>query len=165
MSNSSFNEGLSWLQDLPLSSQIHQSPWLFPMIETVHVFALALVFGSILMVDLRLLGWVNGDRSYGQFASELLPWTWAFFAMAASSGLLMFISKAPLYIENTPFRIKVAGLLLAGLNTSLFQFFGKRNLKDWDTATPPLGARISGAVSVLLWTGIVAAGRRIGFTT
>jgi hypothetical protein len=94
---------------------MRESVWLFPTIETVHVFALALVVGSIAMVDLRLLGLAFADRAYSQFAREMLSWTWIWFVIAAITGLLMFIANATVYFSATAFRIKMVALLVAGL--------------------------------------------------
>jgi hypothetical protein len=155
---------LAWLQDLWLPMQIRESEWMFPTIETVHVLALVLVVGSIITVDLRLLGLANRDRPFSQMAREMLPWTWSAFVVAAIAGALMFTSKALIYFGNIPFRIKMVCLLLAGANMLLFHWLGSRHLASWDASTPPPRARIAGAVSILLWTTIVAAGRWIGFT-
>jgi len=156
---------LAWLQDLPLPTQIRESDWMFPTIETVHVFALVLVIGSIVTVDLRLLGFANRDRPFSQLAREMLPWTWTAFLVAAIAGALMFTSKALTYFGNIPFRIKMLCLLLAGMNMLYFHRVGSRNLASWDASKPPPRARFAGAASLLLWTIIVAAGRWIGFTT
>src|SRR5882757_5725175 len=98
---------LTRLQDLSLPTQIRESDWLFPTIETVHVFALVLVVGTIMTVDLRLLGVANKERPFSELAGEMLPWTWVAFAVAAVAGLLMFSSKALTYYANIPFRIKM----------------------------------------------------------
>jgi hypothetical protein len=156
---------LAWLQDLPLPAQIRESDWLFPTIETVHVFALVLVVGSIITVDLRLLGLANRDRPFSQLAREMLPWTWTAFIVAAMAGALMFSSKAVIYFGNIPFRLKMLCLLLAGMNMLWFHWKGTRHLATWDASTPPPRARFAGAASLLLWSSIVAAGRWIGFTT
>jgi hypothetical protein len=156
---------LTWLQDLSLPTNIRESGWLFPTIETVHVFALVLVVGSIMTVDLRLLGLTNRDRPFSKLAGEMLPWTWVCFAIAASAGLLMFSSKALIYYGNIPFRLKMICLLLAGINMAVFHWMGTRHLKTWDLGNPPKAARFAGGASLLLWTTIVAAGRWIGFTT
>ncbi len=158
-------ETLTWLQDLPLPTQIRESDWMFPTIETVHVFALVLVVGSIITVDLRLLGLTNRDRPFSQLAGEMLPWTWSAFSVAAIAGALMFSSKALTYFANIPFRLKMLCLLLAGMNMLWFHWIGTRHLATWDAATPPPRARFAGAASLLLWSSIVAAGRWIGFTT
>jgi hypothetical protein len=156
---------LAWLQDLWLPTQIRESLWLFPTIETVHVFALVLVVGSIVTVDLRLLGFANRDRPFSHMAREMLPWTWSAFVVAAIAGGAMFTSKALVYFANIPFRIKMVCMLLAGANMLVFHWVGSRNLASWDESMPPPRARLAGALSLLLWTTIVATGRWIGFTT
>ena len=156
---------LTNLQDLNFPTQIRESVWMFPTIETVHVFALVLVVGSIMTVDLRLLGLANKERPFSQVAAEMLPWTWTAFGVAATAGLLMFSSKALTYYGNIPFRLKMACLLLAGMNMALFHWLGVRRLAKWDHQQPPWSAKLAGGASLLLWTAIVAAGRWIGFTT
>jgi hypothetical protein len=158
-------QALTRLQDLGLPTQIRESDWLFPTIETVHVFALVLVVGTIMTVDLRLLGVVNKERPFSEVASEMLPWTWTAFAIAALAGMLMFSSKALTYYGNIPFRLKMVCLLLAGINMVLFHWLGTRHLEAWDRGRPPWTAQVAGGASLLLWTTIVAAGRWIGFTT
>jgi hypothetical protein len=158
-------QALTRLQDLPLPTQIRESDWMFPTIETVHVFALVLVVGTIMTVDLRLLGFANKERPFSQVASEMLPWTWAAFAVAALAGMLMFSSKALTYYSNIPFRLKMVCLLLAGINMVMFHWLGTRHLEAWDHGRPPRAAKLAGGASLLLWTTIVAAGRWIGFTT
>jgi hypothetical protein len=160
-----FEQALTRLQDLGLPTQIRESDWMFPTIETVHVFALVLVVGTIMTVDLRLLGIANKDRPFSEVASEMLPWTWAAFAIAALAGMLMFSSKALTYYGNIPFRLKMVCLLLAGINMVMFHWLGTRHLEAWDRGRPPRAAKLAGGASLLLWTTIVAAGRWIGFTT
>jgi hypothetical protein len=158
-------QALTWLQDLNFPTEIRESVWLFPTIETVHVFALVLVVGSIMTVDLRLLGLTNRERPFSELAGEMLPWTWTAFAIAASAGLLMFSSKALTYYGNIPFRIKMCCLLLAGINMALFHWLGTRHLETWDRKRAPPLAKFAGGASLLLWITIVAAGRWVGFTT
>jgi hypothetical protein len=158
-------QALARLQDLGLPTQIRESDWMFPTIETVHVFAVVLVVGTIMTVDLRLLGFANKERPYSQVAAEMLPWTWTAFAIAALAGMLMFSSKALTYYGDIPFRLKMVCLLLAGINMVMFHWLGTRHLDTWDRGRPPRAARFAGGASLLLWTTIVAAGRWIGFTT
>jgi hypothetical protein len=158
-------QALTQLQNLGFATQIRESDWLFPTIETVHVFALVLLVGTIMTVDLRLLGLANKERPFSQVAAEMLPWTWIAFGVAALAGVLMFSSKALTYYGNIPFRVKMLCLLLAGINMAMFHRLGTRHLKIWDHGPPPRGARFAGGASLLLWMIIVAAGRWIGFTT
>jgi hypothetical protein len=153
------------LQDLSFPTDIRESEWLFPTIETVHVLALVLVIGSILRVDLRLMGLVDRTRSVRSMTAETLPLTWTAFAAAAVAGSLMFSSKAVTYYDNLPFRLKMACLALAGINMACFHLSTYRRVAGWDHGAPPLGARVAGGVSLVLWVVIVGAGRWVGFTT
>lgn len=153
------------IEALPFATAIREGAWLFPVIETIHVFALTLVVGSIGMLDLRLLGLRSTDRPVTEMAMELLPWTWVSFGIAAATGLLMFSSRAVSYAEDLPFRIKLVLLLLAGINMLIFHFTAYRSVQSWgDVTTPPPLARLAGGMSLLLWVGVVVAGRWIGFT-
>ena len=161
----SFDSACQTLQNTAFATQIRESVWLFPTIETVHVFALVLVVGSIMTVDLRLLGLASKNRRFTDVAAESLPWTWSAFALAAAAGALLFCSKAVTYYENIPFRLKMCCLILAALNMGVFQVLGTRRVAEWDSTRPPPAAQFAGAASLLLWITIVAAGRWIGFTT
>ncbi len=152
------------LQSSPLGQTISQSTWMFPTIETVHVIALATVVGTIVMVDLRLLGWASKDRQVSALSNELLPWTWGAFAVALASGSLLFVSRAADYMALPFFLIKFGFMALAGLNMLVFHLFTQRTVRSWELGTPVLGARLAGGASLLLWAVIVACGRRVGFS-
>lgn len=161
----SVRETCEWLQSLDFPREIRESTWLFPTIETVHVLALVVVVGSISMVDLRLLGLANRDRSLTDLTAEALPWTWSAFAVAAIAGLLMFSSKAATYYENIPFRLKMICMVIAGINMAVFHTVIARKQTDWDIGAPPTSVKLVGGVSLAMWIAIVAAGRWVGFTT
>lgn len=140
--------------------------WAFPTVETLHVMALAVVYGSIAMVDLRMLGITSRNMRMSKLASEVLPWTWTAFVMAAITGTLMFISKGEAYWNNFEFRAKFLCLALAGINMAIYQLGMHKRVSEWDNSLPPpFAVRIAGALSITLWTGVVFFGRWIGFTT
>jgi hypothetical protein len=142
------------------------SEWFFPTVEIAHVYALALVFGTILMVDLRLLGLTSRTTAVSRLSAEMLPWTWTAFFCAALTGSLMFSSKAHVYWYNAQFRGKFALILLAGINLLIFHRGIYRRVSDWDLAMPPpTAARIAGGVYLLLWIGVIFCGRWVGFTS
>jgi hypothetical protein len=155
----------SWLENTQLATAIRESTWLFPTIETVHVFAIVLVVGTIMIVDLRLLNVSSRARSVTELTREVLPWTWAAFALAALSGGLLFTSSALKYVNNLPFRFKMVLLLLAGVNMLVFHRLTSRSIAGWDRSVPPTQARVAGGLSLLLWFGVISLGRWIGFTT
>jgi hypothetical protein len=150
-----------WLASTWLGMQISEK--YFPLIESIHVIGLAGVFGSIAIVDLRLLGLANTKLPITYVSNQVLPWTWRSFFLAALTGTLMFIGNATTYYDNMPFRIKIVLLILVGINMAIFQFGTFRNVSAWDTGKTPSGARFAGATSLVLWTLIVGFGRWIGF--
>ncbi len=149
----------------PLGSAIAESPFLFPMVECVHVLAITFVAGTIFMVDLRLLGVSGRNHAVTKMANEVLPWTWGMFGLAAVSGALLFSSNALQYFENGPFRFKMICMALAAANMLTFHFVTEKSVKDWDQdGATPAGAKIAGALSLLFWALVIAFGRWIGFT-
>jgi hypothetical protein len=154
-----------WLEQTSVAAAVRESLWLFPAIETVHLFGIILLVGSTVAFDLRLLGFALREQSVSKLASKLMPWAWIGFAIQVITGLLLFASEATKCYGNPAFRIKMLLLLAAGSNALVFQFGSFRKVADWDSAAAaPLGAKAAGFFSILLWFGIVAAGRWIGFT-
>jgi len=153
------------LYDSPFSATIRENTALFPWIESFHVLAITLVFGTISIVDLRLIGSPSHRRGARQLIIDLLPFTWAAFAVAVVSGSLLFASNAVAYSHNDQFQWKMLAIIAAGINMAFFHLTAYRRIVDWDDALPPpLAARIAGVTSLALWVLVVFLGRWIGFT-
>jgi hypothetical protein len=147
-----------WAQDIAGS-------WMFPLLETIHVFSLIAVLGTIALVDWRLLGFASRDHSVANLSRQALPWTWGGFVLAVVSGALMTAGQAGEYVTNPAFQLKLLLIVLAGINMAAFHLLPWRTVSAWDTRTaPPVAARLAGALSLLLWIGVIAAGRWIAFT-
>jgi hypothetical protein len=159
------NSFLQGLYDSSVGAGIRESGVLFPWIESIHVLMATTVVGSIAIVDLRLIGYASHRRGARRLILDLLPYTWAAFALALTTGSLLFTSNALGYAANTQFQFKMVFLVLAGINMAIFHLTAYRRIGQWDDALPtPLGARIAGATSLILWIVIVFFGRWIGFT-
>src|ERR1043166_8371985 len=159
-------EVLASLEASSLAVGIRNSLYLFPMIESSHVIGLTMVFGTIAILDLRLLGIASTRRPFTRIADDVLKWTWAAFALTATTGVLMFITNAGVYYHNFFFRSKMALLALAGINMLIFELTAGRSVHQWDKdVRAPVSARTAAALSLLLWISIIFLGRWIGFTT
>ena len=155
----------AWLENTPLGMFVAGSTWAFPTIESIHVFFLVIVVGSIAIVDLRLVGVASRNRSVSRLSNDVLPLTWGAFVGAMITGGLLFSSKATHYLANGPFRFKMILLALAGLNMLIFHFMTYRDVERWDNdPVTPKAARLAGLLSLAFWIGVVALGRWIGFT-
>ncbi|KJC59129.1 hypothetical protein UP10_19805 [Bradyrhizobium sp. LTSPM299] len=156
---------IALFEDSSVADSIRENDTLFPTIESIHVVAICLVVGSILVLDLRLLGFASMNRPVGRLTRAILPVTWGAFAIAASSGFLLFISNATKYLANGYFDAKIILICTAGVNMIVFHAISAKDLPQWEKQkSPPLRARIAGALSILLWIAVVACGRWIGFT-
>jgi hypothetical protein len=154
-----------WVYDTPLGELVRSNELLFPWFESVHVLAITLVLGTIVVVDLRLLGVASRGRPVSRLIREVLPITWVAFAVAVITGATLFTSNALEYARNFPFQMKMLLMLLAGLNMLVFHFVTYRSVGEWDEAPgTPFAARFAGGFSIAVWLGIVAFGRWIGFT-
>jgi len=156
---------LKSLEDSGLATTIRNSAYWFPTLEAVHVMALALMLGTITVVDLRLLGLASKGRSAGRVSSEVLKCTWGAFAVVALTGVIMFTTNARVYAHNTAFLIKLVLLAAAGINMVVFHATAERSISRWDRqAAPPIG-KATAVLSLALWIAVVFAGRVVGFTT
>jgi uncharacterized membrane protein len=157
---------LKSIEATSFATTIRDSIWMFPIIESVHVISFTLVVGTIAIIDLRLLGLASTQRSFRRMSSDILKWTWAAFALAVVTGVMMFTTNARVYYHNPFFRAKMILLVLAGLNMAIFELTAGRTIHTWDTApSPPRLGKAVAVTSLVLWISIIFMGRIIGFTT
>jgi hypothetical protein len=157
-------QACQWLNDTQVATAIRESDVVFPVIETVHVLAIALLAGTVAIVDLRLLGLILKRERVSQVAGQILPLTWVGFAVMAGSGVLLFLAEAAKSYYNPAFRFKMILLVIAGLNPLIFHRTVYRNVSQWDeTAAVPWRARLTAYLSLTLWSGIIVAGRAIAY--
>lgn len=154
---------LTWIERSPLAVTLREHPWLYPGVEVCHILGFVILVGAAAMFDLRLLG-LSRAISVEALAGHLLPWARVGLALAAPTGLLLFISDAVTLAANPAFQLKLILIALAILNTVVFHRWTARSLPAWDVARPtPLGAKLAAIVSLVLWTGAVVGGRLIAY--
>jgi hypothetical protein len=150
-----------------LGVAMRQWLWLYPSVEIVHITGIGLLFGSIAVLDLRLLGF-SRTLSVKELARHVLPWTAASFVLIVPSGLMMFTAHASELIQSGVFVLKMGLILAAGLNAALFHAITFRTADVWDSEEmrklqPPPSARLAGALSLLLWVSVIACGRLLAY--
>ena len=151
-------------QNSALSEWMRTSLKAVAIINALHVMSIVTVFGTIFIVDLRLIGYPNVRRSFMQMHHELLRWTWGAFGVAFVTGVLMFMVNAVTYHRNTAFWLKMGTMVLAGINMLVFELVTARSAATWDKGVvPPTAARLAGALSIVLWVAVIVFGRWIGF--
>jgi hypothetical protein len=157
-------EFCQWLQNTAWGTAIRESTWVFPIIEGMHVLTLGLSVGTLLIMDLRLAGVLMRREPVSQVSNQLMPWSAAGFAIMFTTGALLFWSQPLKAWGSIYFRIKLILLLLAGINALVFELTLRRTVATWDTAeTPPFRARLAGVLGIVLWAGVIAAGRTMAY--
>jgi hypothetical protein len=155
-----------WLQDEPIGTSIRESLWTFPLIETVHLLALAFSVGIIVIVDLRLIGMAMKDVPVTEVFDRLQPVALKGFVINVATGLLLFWSEPMKCYMSPYFRGKLVMLFFLGVNAFLFSATTYKTVSSWDKAGgTPAGARVAGWISLLLWAGVIVAGRAIAYAS
>lgn len=159
---------LGALEASGLGKAMREWLWLYPSIEIVHLVGIGLLFGSIAVLDLRLLGVSKEKISVRRLSAHVLPWTAASFLLIIPSGLLMFTAHASDFISSPVFVVKMGLIMLAGVNAALFHTITFRTADVWDSEEmkglpPPPSARFAGAASLLLWVAVIACGRLLAY--
>lgn len=153
-----------WVDSTRLSAIVRQSNWLFSTLDTIHTLGIVLVAGTILLVDLRLLGLGLRSVPVSQLVDRIVPATLWGFSLMLLSGSLLFSSEAVKMYHSPAFRIKMILLALAGLNAFIFHRTIYCDVAHWDPAsTIPARARLAGLLSLIFWIAIIAAGRAIAY--
>ena len=142
-----------WLEATAVGTTIRESLWLFPMIQCGHLLGLALLGGTVLVVDLRLLGWGLRGEPVETLAGKLQPWMVGALGVTVGTGILMFLSEALKCYYSPPFWYKMGMLVLA----TGFAFTLRRR------ALGTRWGRVTAIVSMGLWLGVGFAGRWIAF--
>jgi hypothetical protein len=153
-----------FLYDSNFGTYIRESDYAFSVVESIHVLSITLLVGTISMLDLRMLGLTLTSIPVTKVARDVLPLTWCGFGVSFLSGFILFWSEAAKNYGNPAFRIKLALLLLVGLNPLIFHTTIYRRVHEWERlAASPWPARTAAAVSLTLWSGIIIAGRAIAY--
>lgn len=158
---------LGALESSGLGQAMRQWLWLYPSVEIVHIVGIALLFGSIAVMDLRLLG-VSRSIPVRTLARHVLPWSAGSFLLIIPSGLLMFTAHATEFIDSEVFVIKMLLIMAGGVNAALFHTITFRTADVWDSdemrkLPPPPSARAAGALSLLIWISVIACGRLLAY--
>jgi hypothetical protein len=156
-------EWLVWLEATAAGQAMRQSLWLYPIVEIVHITGFVMLVGAAAMFDLRLLGF-SRRLPVASMARHLLPWSRLGLAVVAPSGLLMFVAHATEMAMSPVFRLKLLLIVVAGLNAAVFHRWSFKSVGGWNhDAVTPAAAKVSAALSLILWTSVISCGRLLAY--
>jgi hypothetical protein len=150
-----FCQAFEWIEHSPVGEFLQNSRILFPMVESVHLLGLALFVGTLLLVDMGLLGLAMRRQPVYEVAAALAPWTWSGFAILLLTGPFMFTAQAAKWHDNPVFWLKLLLLMAA----TVFQLSVRRKITSADLSLRPATAKLIGAVSLILWISTALSGK------
>lgn len=153
-----------WVQSTDLMTFVRESGLTYPVIMSTHLACIAVFGGMIVMTDLRLLGAALQNRPIADVINGLRWWKRLGFCIMVAMGILLAGSKATDYYPNPYFWTKMSFLALIGIHALIFRPQVYNNPEKLDISPIiPTRAKVAGALSLVLWTGVVCAGRLIGY--
>jgi hypothetical protein len=154
-----------WIAATPLSKALSDQPWVVPTSQSIHILAVAAVFASALMINLRLLGVGAKGRSVTQLSDTLIPWMWRGLLVLLLTGGIQTLVEPVRQFVTPVFWAKMAMIIIVTAMTILFVRALRRNAPRWDdVSSRPLQAKIFAVVSSLMWVAIIVCGRFIAYT-
>jgi hypothetical protein len=149
-----------WINETAFSQYLRESELAFPLTEAIHLIGLGISVGTIIWVDLRLMGKVMRDVRVTEVVSRLEPWAVGGFLIMLVSGIFLFLGKPDNYYGTAAFKLKMLLLPVAGLNVLFFHYRVFPGVARWDDrAVPPWQGRLVGSVSISVWLAIIVLGR------
>lgn len=143
-----------WLQSTSLGHAVGSTLWAYPYVQLIHFSGLSLWVGTIVILDLRLLGLTLRSQSVVELADQLFPWKWTGFGIAVIGGISLFSATATTYFRNPAFRVKFP-LVLTGV---AYHLFVQHNIPKWARdGSVPIRARLAGFFDLAIWLGVITA--------
>jgi hypothetical protein len=153
-----------WLEQRDWAMDFAGSAYFYPIVLATHLTCIAIFGGMILITNLRLLGWVLRSQSVSDVVGRLRPWKWGGLVLMVTCGALLAGSEAGKYYGNPYFWTKMTLLALLIVHSLVFRRNVYRNTAELDRAeVMPGRAKLAAALSLILWLGVVTAGRMIGY--
>lgn len=153
-----------YVSEMEKSIALRESQYVWAWLLVAHIIAMCLFAGTIIMMDLRLMGVGNMQTAFSQVQRRLFPWQMAGMAFASLTGLAIVFADPMKYYANIIFWTKMMTMALAGLNALAFHFITEYTVIDWDAnIRPPSGAKLAGGLSIVMWANVIVAGRLIPY--
>jgi uncharacterized membrane protein SirB2 len=150
-----------WLAATAPSNLIQATTWIIPSVQTLHIVAIAVVMSSILMIDIRLLGVGSSSQTVRQTGERYLPWMWRALPVLLVTGLILIVGEPARELLSPAFWLKMTLLLTVVMLTIAFHRALERG--RYDGAALPVSVKAYAVVSLVLWIGVIAAGRAIAY--
>jgi putative copper export protein len=157
-------EFAAWLAGTDFSQTIASSLWMIPVIQSVHILTFGVLIGALLMVDLRILGFIAKDQSLVTVTRRFAPWIWGCIVVLATTGLLLIVGEPARELLSVSFWVKMSLLAVGLIIAAAFQIHVRNNEVKWaETETVEPVTKFFAVISFFIWLGIIAMCRLIAW--
>jgi hypothetical protein len=165
MIDAALSELAKWLAATPLSHTIQSTGWIIPSLQTIHILGVAVVFSSAILVDLRVWRLLQRDEPLPEVARRFLPTIWPVLLILLVTGSLLIVGEPRRSLLNLTFYLKMSLLAVAIMLTAGLQRSIASSPNFWDkNRGREIAWRFAATLSILIWCGILFAGRWIAYT-
>ena len=155
---------IDWLESTRSSAMIKNIDWIIPTVQTVHILSISIVMASVVMLNMRILGFNSKQQPLAAAARRYVPWVWITLIVLLLTGSTLIVGEPARSLQNPAFLLKMGMLLMVLLLLFVFQKGLRKDDMYWErTRTRRTGVRTLAIVSLGLWAGIVFAGRWIAY--
>ena len=155
---------ISWIYATPLSTAIRDILWIIPTVQSIHIIAITVLFGSALLSDLRLAGVFAADEPLGSVVRRYYPWMRNALMVLLFTGLIMIIAEPDRVLKNSTFWLKMALVVTAFTLTVLLRRPLLRSANDPQRQREPSLGKALAWLSIGLWCVVIFCGRWIAYT-
>ncbi len=154
-----------WLSTTPPSAFIQEhNTWTIPAIQSIHIVGIAMVMGSVLMIDLRILGWAGSDQTLRQTAGRFGPWLTGSLWLLLATGVLMVIGEPVRELVTFSFWLKMTLVAIGTLVAAIFLRTLRRHERHWeDTLVHRRAVKGLAVLTFLIWATVIVLGRLIAY--
>ncbi len=162
--NKAISSFCDWLENTPISQIIQSVSWIIPMVQSIHIMAVTVIVGSVLAVDMKLLGVIGRGTPISGATRRFLPWIWVAMVVLLLTGATLTAAEPRRELLNWVFRLKMVLIVLVCAVTGAFQITVSRNAPAWGNTPPNQWQARSLAIGTLaIWSAIIFCGRWIGY--
>ena len=155
---------VDWLSQTPLSLAIQTREWIIPTIQSVHIVAIAVVMGSVFMIELRIWGWAGRDQTVSETTARFGPWLIGALGVLLVTGAVMVIGEPERELLALSFWLKMSLVAVGTIVAIAFQRAVERRDRAWEPAIVDRRLiKAAAFVVLLIWLGVIVLGRLIAY--
>lgn len=154
----------AWLAGTSLNNVIAGNLWVIPLVQSIHIVAIAVAFVSLFVLVLRIWGWAGRDISLAAATGRFVPWLWGALAVLAITGIIMIVGEPARELVSFSFWAKMVLLAIGIATVAGFQAHLARHQAAWEETLVALPAtKAAAAATLLVWIGVIVMGRLIAW--